>query len=79
MVMETGVKLEAPMYQWQIKRIADDAKTWQDRGGKIVKLSDAEQADAVKRIAASLKTVLDKNPPSKELYTKLKAIADTVK
>jgi TRAP-type C4-dicarboxylate transport system substrate-binding protein len=78
-VMETGFKLEAPMYQWQVKRIADDTKTWADRGGKMVKLSDAEQADAQKRVAASLKTVLDKNPPSKELFTKLKAIADTIK
>ncbi len=78
-VVETGVKLEAPLHQWQIKRIADDTKTWQDRGGKITKLSAADQAEAEKRVAASLKTVLDKNPPSKELYTKLKAIADTVK
>jgi C4-dicarboxylate-binding protein DctP len=78
-VMDTGFKLEAPMYQWQVKRIEADTKTWQERGGKIVKLSAAEQADAVKRVAGSLKTVLDKNPPSKELFTKLKAIADTVK
>lgn len=78
-IMETGAKLEAPMYQWQIKRIAEDTKTWTDRGGKIVKLSDAEQADAAKRVTASLQQVLDKNPPSKELFTKLKAIADTVK
>jgi TRAP-type C4-dicarboxylate transport system substrate-binding protein len=77
-VMETGVKLEAPLHQWQIKRIADDTKTWADRGGKMVKLSDAEQADATKRVATSLQTVLDKNPPSKELFTKLKAIADKV-
>lgn len=78
-VMDTAFKLEAPMYQWQVKRIQADTKTWQERGGKIVKLSAAEQADAVKRVAGSLKTVLDKNPPSKELFTKLKAIADTVK
>jgi TRAP-type C4-dicarboxylate transport system substrate-binding protein len=77
-VMETGAKLEAPLYQWQIKRIADDTKTWQDRGGKIVRLSAAEQADAAKRVAASLQTVLDKNPPSKELFVQLKAIADKV-
>ena len=77
-VMETGAKLEAPLYQWQIKRIADDTKAWQDRGGKIVRLSAAEQADAAKRVAASLQTVLNKNPPSKELFVQLKAIADKV-
>ena len=77
-VMDTGAKLEAPLYQWQIKRIAEDTKTWADRGGKMITLSPAEQADAVKRVAASLQVVLDKNPPSKELFTKLKAIADRV-
>jgi TRAP-type C4-dicarboxylate transport system substrate-binding protein len=79
MVTATGAKHEAQLHQWQNKRIAEDTKTWLDRGGKIVKLSAADQADAVKRVAASLQSVLDKNPPSKELYTKLKAIADTVK
>jgi C4-dicarboxylate-binding protein DctP len=78
-VMDTGFKLVAPMYQWHVKHTEAYTKTWQERGGKIVKLSDAEQADAVKRVAGSLKVVLDKNPPSKELFTKLKAIADTVK
>ncbi len=78
-IVETGAKFEAPMYQWQIKRIEEDTKTWIERGGKIVKLSDAEQAEAEKRVAASLQQVLDKNPPSKELFTKLKAIADRAK
>ena len=77
-VMETGAKLEAPLYQWQVKRIADDTKAWLDRGAKIVKLSAAEQADAEKRVRAAVQSVLDKNPPSKDLYSKLKAIADTV-
>jgi TRAP-type C4-dicarboxylate transport system substrate-binding protein len=78
-IMETGAKLEAPLYQWQVKRIADDRKAWLERGAKIVKLSAAEQADAEKRVRAAVQSVLEKNPPSKELYTKLKTIADTVK
>ena len=78
-IVDTGRKLEPDMHQWQIKRIADDRKAWADRGGKIVKLSPAEQAEAEKRVDAAVQAVLAKNPPSKELYDKLKAITATVK
>jgi TRAP-type transport system periplasmic protein len=78
-VMDVAVKLEAPMYQWQVKRIADDNKAWLERGGKVVKLSAAEQAEAAKRVDKAVQDVLNKMAPSKELYTKLKAIADKVK
>ncbi len=77
-IMETGQKLEAPMHQWQIQRIADDRKAWLDRGAKIVKLPAAEQTDAERRVRAAVQSVLDRNPPSKELFTALKAIADKV-
>jgi TRAP-type C4-dicarboxylate transport system substrate-binding protein len=77
-VMETGVKLEPATHKWQVERIARDTKLWSDRGGKMVKLSAAEQADAEKRVNAAVQTVLEKNAPSKELYSKLKAIADKV-
>jgi TRAP-type transport system periplasmic protein len=78
-VLVTGSKLEADIHQWQIKKIADDYKTWADRGGKIVKLSPAEQTEAEKKIDAAIQGVLDKNPPSKEFYQKIKAITSAVK
>jgi TRAP-type C4-dicarboxylate transport system substrate-binding protein len=77
-VMDTGNKLEPVIYKWQIQRIKDDYKAWTDRGGKVVKLPAAEQADSVKRVQAAVQAVLDRNAPSKELYSKLKAIADKV-
>jgi TRAP-type C4-dicarboxylate transport system substrate-binding protein len=77
-IRDVAVKLEAPMYEWQVKRIQDDRKAWLDRGAKIVKLSDAEQADAVKKVRTAVQTTLAKNPPSNELYMKLKAIADKI-
>jgi C4-dicarboxylate-binding protein DctP len=77
-VLETGQKIEAPMHMWQTKRIADDHKAWLSRGGKIAKLSPAEQAEAEKRVQAAVQSVLDKNPPSKDFYQKIKAIASTV-
>ena len=77
-IMETGRKLEPQMHQWQVKRVQEDRKAWMDRGGKIVKLSPAEQAEAEKRVANAVQTVMAKNPSSKELYDKLKAAAATV-
>jgi TRAP-type C4-dicarboxylate transport system substrate-binding protein len=77
-IMDVGRKIEPQLHAWQMKRIQDDRKAWTDRGGKIVKLSPAEQAEAEKRAAAAVQTVLAKQAPSKELYDKLKAAAATV-
>jgi TRAP-type transport system periplasmic protein len=78
LVAETGRKIEPAVHQWQIQRIADDRKTWTDKGGKIEKLSAAEQEDAIKRVAAAVQAVLSKNAPSRQLYDKLKKAADGV-
>lgn len=78
-VVETGQKLEPVIHQWQIKRIADDRKTWLDRGGKFVSLPAAEQTDAAKRVQTATNGVLDKNPPSKEFYQKIQAITSAIK
>jgi TRAP-type C4-dicarboxylate transport system substrate-binding protein len=77
-VIETGQRIEPELHKWQIQRIADDRKAWTEKGGKIAKLSAAEQDDAAKRVAAAVQSVLAKNAPSKELYDKLKAAADSV-
>jgi TRAP-type C4-dicarboxylate transport system substrate-binding protein len=77
-VVETGRAIEAENHKWQIQRIADDWNTWKEKGGKVVKLSADEQAEAAKRVNAAVQSVLAKNPSSKELYDKLKAAADSV-
>ena len=77
-VMDTGVKLEPAIHAWQTERIRSDRKTWTERNGKFTTLSAAEQADAIKRVNAAVQSVLDRNAPSKELYSALKAYADKV-
>jgi TRAP-type transport system periplasmic protein len=77
-VVETGRAIEAENHKWQIQRITDDWNTWKEKGGKVVKLSADEQAEAAKRVNAAVQSVLAKNPSSKELYDKLKAAADSV-
>jgi TRAP-type transport system periplasmic protein len=71
-VRETGAKIEPELDQWQIERIAADTTAWTEKGGKITRLSPAEQDEAVRRTTAALQPILDKNVPLKEFYTKVK-------
>jgi TRAP-type C4-dicarboxylate transport system substrate-binding protein len=64
-VVETGRKIEPDLHKWQIH-------------GKVAKLPAAEQDDAARRVTAAVQSVLAKTAPSKELYDKLKAAADSV-
>ena len=63
---------------WQIERLKQDYATWKEKGGKLVELSPAEQAEAEKRASAAIQPVLDKSAPLKEFYGKIKAGAATV-
>jgi TRAP-type transport system periplasmic protein len=77
-VLDTGVKFEQEIHQWQAKRIADDRKAWLERGGKFYKLSPQEQAEAAKRVQNAIQGVLDKHAPSKDFYQKIKGITAAV-
>jgi TRAP-type transport system periplasmic protein len=77
-IVETGAKLEAENYKWQVARIADDRKEWVAKGGTFTKLSPSEQVEAEKRVLAAVQSVLAKQAPSKALYDQLKVIADKV-
>jgi C4-dicarboxylate-binding protein DctP len=73
-VLETGSKIEPELLKWQITRIDTDTKAWTDKGGKIIKLSPADQEEAVRRTSAAAQTVVGKSAQLKEFYDKLKAI-----
>jgi TRAP-type C4-dicarboxylate transport system substrate-binding protein len=78
-VVDVGAKIGPEVDKWQIARIASDTAAWTAKGGKIVHLSDAEQAEAEKRVTAAIQPVLDKSPAMKAFYAKIKAGADSVK
>ena len=77
-VVDVGNTVQPKINEWQIARLKQDYATWAEKGGKIVELSPAEQAEAEKRSTAAIAPVLDKYPPLKELYGKIKAGAATV-
>ena len=77
-VRDAAAAVEPELVKWSVARAETDSKAWLAAGGKTVKLSDAEQAEAVKKVAASVEPILNKNASLKEIYGKLKAAADSV-
>jgi TRAP-type C4-dicarboxylate transport system substrate-binding protein len=78
-VRETGAKIESDMHKWQVARIQSDRENWIKNGGKIAALAPAEQAEAQKRVDASIQPVLAKDAGLKTFYDKIKSLATTVK
>ena len=76
-VMDASAKVE-PGAQVGCRPLVQDTNTWKEKGGKIVKLSPAEQQEARQRLSAAIVPVLDKSAPLKEFYSKIKAGAATV-
>jgi TRAP-type C4-dicarboxylate transport system substrate-binding protein len=78
-IREVSAAIEPDLHKWQVKRIADDRANWVAKGGKIVMLSAAEQAQAEKRVDDALQPILAKNAAIKAFYDKLKAASASVK
>jgi TRAP-type C4-dicarboxylate transport system substrate-binding protein len=78
-VRETGAKIESDMHKWQVARIQLDRENWIKNGGKIAVLTPAEQAEAQKRVDASIQPLLAKDAGLKAFYDKIKSLAATVK
>ena len=78
-VRDAAAKVEPELVKWSVAKAETDGKTWAAAGGKTAKLSDAEQAEAVKKADAAMQPILNKNAGLKEIYGKLKAAADSVK
>jgi TRAP-type C4-dicarboxylate transport system substrate-binding protein len=77
-VIDAGNTVMPKINEWHIEGLKRDNATWKEKGGKVVELSAAEQAEAEKRASAAILPVLDKNAPLKEFYGKIKAGAATV-
>jgi hypothetical protein len=67
------------MHQWQIAKLAADRDVWTKNNGKFAKLSDAEQAEAQKRVLDSLQPLFAKDAGLKTFYDKIKSLAASVK
>jgi len=77
-VKETGQKIEPAIHQWQLDRIKSDREAWAKANGKIMTLSPEDQAEAQKRVLATVDPILAKDPPLKAFYEKLRSLAQSV-
>jgi TRAP-type transport system periplasmic protein len=78
-VTDSAIKIEPQINQWQVARLAADREVWLKNNGKFAKLSDAEQAEAQKRVVDSLQPMFAKDAGLKAFYDKIKSLADSVK
>jgi TRAP-type C4-dicarboxylate transport system substrate-binding protein len=74
-VTETARKIEPAIHKWQLDRIVADRETWAKNNGKIVTLSPADQAEAQKRVLATIDPILARDAPLKAFYEKLRSLA----
>jgi TRAP-type C4-dicarboxylate transport system substrate-binding protein len=77
-VKETGQKIEPVIHKWQLDRINSDREVWTKANGKIMTLSPEDQAEAQKRVLATVDPILAKDPPLKVFYEKLRSLAQSV-
>jgi len=71
-VRDVGQNIETELDEYQVKRSKADTEAWTSHGGKIVKLSAAEQQEAEKRVVDAIQPLLDKSPGLNEFYGKVK-------
>jgi len=72
-VRDVGEGIEPEIDKYSSDRAVADSNAWTANGGKIVKLSPAEQQDAEKRVVTAIQPILDNTPGLKEFYGELKA------
>jgi TRAP-type C4-dicarboxylate transport system substrate-binding protein len=77
-VKETGQKIEPAIHKWQLDRINSDREVWAKANGKILTLSPEDQAEAQKRVLATVEPILAKDPPLRAFYEKLRSLAQSV-
>ena len=78
-VLDTAKSIEQENHAWNVVNLKNAREVWTKNGGKFTKLSDAEQADAQKKVSEATVKVLAKYPAVKAIYDQVKTIADATK
>lgn len=75
-VLDVAKAIEQPNHAWNVENLKNAREVWAKNGGKMLKLSDAEQAIAQASVSEATVKVLAKYPAVKATYEAIKAIAD---
>jgi TRAP-type C4-dicarboxylate transport system substrate-binding protein len=78
-VRQTADETTAEVITWSLKFIEDQHKVWLDKGGEILHLSDAEQADLMAKMRPVGDDIVKTKPELKPLWDLLLAAAEKAK
>ena len=75
MVLATAQETGTEMNQWQIDFLAQQRKTWVEKGGELDVLSPADKAEMMEKMATVTDDIVKKKPDLKPLWDQLVATA----
>jgi TRAP-type C4-dicarboxylate transport system substrate-binding protein len=78
-VVKAGEKASYDVYQFSVDDVNNGREKWKAAGGQVTKLSDAEEDQLMKQLAAVGARVTDKNAGEKAMYDTLRAAAERTK
>ena len=68
LILDTAVALEPELNKWSIEENLKAERTWKERGGEVIRITGADQAEFEKRMQTVGNEVVEKNPRIKEAY-----------
>lgn len=66
--MEEGEAVQKELFDWTVEFNQKGRQTWTDKGGELIKLPAADQAELMKRLSTVGDEVVASQPRVKEVY-----------
>ena len=67
-LMEEGEAVQKELFDWTVDFNNKGRQTWTEKGGELIKLSPADQAEIMKRLSTVGDEVVASQPRVKEVY-----------
>lgn len=64
--------MERHLFDWTSKAQVDAAKTWKEKGGELIALSEVDRKEMMRRLAQVADTVLAEKADDKKMFDLLK-------
>lgn len=77
LIVDVGRELDAEAYRISVEHDQRAAQMWRENGAEVIKLSDADQAEFLRRVRTVADEVMGNDPQLKEMYGLLKQAAET--
>jgi TRAP-type C4-dicarboxylate transport system substrate-binding protein len=71
-IVEEAAAMERHLFDWTSKAQVDAAKTWKEKGGELIALSDTDRNEMMQRLAQVAEGVLGEKADDKKMFDMLK-------